>query len=330
MKKEQRFSKMFGFLSVLVLAAMLLSACGGSNAASDAAKANSQVLNNGKITICHATGNSNAPYDQLTLDFKGLVAHANHADDLIPAPAEGCPAVAVAGNNSGKISVCHATNSATNPYTLITVAFSGLNGHSKHTGDIIPAPAAGCPAVVITPQANSNPAPDLAGANSQVLNNGKITICHAPGTANTAYDEITLDFKGLVAHATHADDLVPAPAEGCPAVAVVGNNTGKISVCHATNSATNPYTLINIAFSGLNGHSKHTGDIIPAPDGACPPVVPTPVGTLESTDGMITICHATGSSKNPYVLITISINGLNGHGGHTGDIIPAPAAGCPK
>ena len=43
----------------------------------------------------------------------------------------------------------------------------------------------------------------------------------------------------------------------------------------------------------------------------------------------ITICHATGSSTNPYVVITISVNGLNGHGDHEGDIIPMPAGGCP-
>lgn len=43
----------------------------------------------------------------------------------------------------------------------------------------------------------------------------------------------------------------------------------------------------------------------------------------------ITICHATGSETNPYVQITVNVNGLNGHGGHAGDIIPAPAGGCP-
>lgn len=43
----------------------------------------------------------------------------------------------------------------------------------------------------------------------------------------------------------------------------------------------------------------------------------------------ITICHATGSATNPYVEITIDENGLNGHGGHPDDIIPAPATGCP-
>ncbi len=47
-------------------------------------------------------------------------------------------------------------------------------------------------------------------------------------------------------------------------------------------------------------------------------------------NGTVAICHATGSKKNPYVLLTVNANGLNGHGKHTGDIIPAPADGCPN
>ena len=48
-----------------------------------------------------------------------------------------------------------------------------------------------------------------------------------------------------------------------------------------------------------------------------------------SNNGAVAICHATGSTKNPYVLMTAKVNGLNGHGHHAGDIIPAPAGGCP-
>jgi hypothetical protein len=47
------------------------------------------------------------------------------------------------------------------------------------------------------------------------------------------------------------------------------------------------------------------------------------------SDGKITICHATSSETNPYNEITVSVNGLNGHGKHEGDIIPAPEGGCP-
>jgi hypothetical protein len=44
----------------------------------------------------------------------------------------------------------------------------------------------------------------------------------------------------------------------------------------------------------------------------------------------ITICHGTGSAKNPYVEITISVNATSdGHGTHEGDLIPAPVGGCP-
>jgi hypothetical protein len=44
----------------------------------------------------------------------------------------------------------------------------------------------------------------------------------------------------------------------------------------------------------------------------------------------VTICHRTGSAKNPYVKITISVNATtDGHGTHEGDLIPAPEGGCP-
>lgn len=39
----------------------------------------------------------------------------------------------------------------------------------------------------------------------------------------------------------------------------------------------------------------------------------------------VTVCHATGSSSNPYVMITVSANALNGLA-HAGDFIPAPGA----
>lgn len=55
----------------------------------------------------------------------------------------------------------------------------------------------------------------------------------------------------------------------------------------------------------------------------------TPIRNKGSNNGTVAICHATGSKKNPYVLITVNVNGLNGHSGHMGDIIPAPADGCP-
>src|SRR5204862_192778 len=56
-----------------------------------------------------------------------------------------------------------------------------------------------------------------------------------------------------------------------------------------------------------------------------------PVVAAPAPAPKVTICHATGSRTHPFVEITISRNGLNGHAGHQDgrDIVPAPAGGCP-
>jgi hypothetical protein len=128
--------------------------------------------------------------------------------------------------------------------------------------------------------------------------------------------------NGLDGHNKHEGDIIPMPENGCPTGALVISD-GKITICHATGSETNPYDEITVSVNGLNGHGKHAGDIIPAPASGCP------TSPLAVSEGKITICHATSSKTNPYNEITVSINGLNGHGKHAGDIIPAPVGGCP-
>jgi hypothetical protein len=68
------------------------------------------------------------------------------------------------------------------------------------------------------------------------------------------------------------------------------------------------------------------------------PGTPRKGGREDRPSPKVTLCHATRSETNPYVEITISENGLNGHGpaadprhheGSWQDIIPAPAGGCP-
>jgi hypothetical protein len=130
----------------------------------------------------------------------------------------------------------------------------------------------------------------------------------------------------------------------------------KITICHATGSATNPYVEITVSLNALKGHagSDHqngediipvnSGDVLPGGqnldkmawlDAGCrapggPPVTQPP--THENRK--ITICHATGSATNPFVVITVDLNALNGHAGashqngediippNSGDIVP--------
>ena len=137
------------------------------------------------------------------------------------------------------------------------------------------------------------------------------TACHATGDPANPYQEITV-----------TNDIYPVPANGCPA-SPVAISDGKIKICHATGSETNPYNEITVSVNGLNGHGTHTGDVFPTSEDGCP----TSPGVI--SNDKITICHATGSKTNPYNEITVSVNGLNGHDKHEGDIIPAPEDGCP-
>lgn len=127
---------------------------------------------------------------------------------------------------------------------------------------------------------------------------------------------------------------------------------GHHTICHATGSATNPYVVISPSVAGVfNGHlgADHQAgeDIIPPftfngevysqnwdaegqaiveADCQLPPGASPPTG-LPPGQEHHTICHATGSATNPYVLISPSIEGV--YNGHLGvdhqdgrDIIP--------
>lgn len=55
-------------------------------------------------------------------------------------------------------------------------------------------------------------------------------------------------------------------------------------------------------------------------------------GNPDRPSGKTTICHATGSETNPYVVITPSNNSLDAHGAHQNeeDVIPAQNGSCPS
>ena len=130
---------------------------------------------------------------------------------------------------------------------------------------------------------------------------------------------------------------------GVTAPASAGDKDGdkKVSICHATGSESNPYVHITVsenAANGHDGHAGHAGDLIPAPASGCPDGGGKGGGKDDDDDGnghgqnKMTICHATGSDTNPYVIITIPEKAwLHGHkDGHNGraDIYPVPAGGC--
>jgi hypothetical protein len=261
---------------------------------------------NASANVCHATGDAANPYEEITIDSTELLnEHRVHAQDIFPVPVGGCPASLVEVVE-GNITICHATSSETNPYEEITVSVNGLNGHGDHEGDVIPMPAEGCPVAPIA------------------TDTGEIAVCHVTGDAANPYDVVMVASTELDAYVlANPNDINPMPSTGCPAY-LVEVNDGEVTFCHANEDESKSYEEIVVSVDGLDGHGDHEEDVFPiSKTEGCPE------SAVVVNNGKITICHVTGSKKNPYVEITVSMDGLNGHDKHNGDIIPAPAGGCP-
>lgn len=103
-----------------------------------------------------------------------------------------------------RVTICHSTGSDTNTFVEITIAEEGLNGHRRH-GDIIPAPAGGCP----------------GSADRERDGDGdpeRIDICHATGSETNPYVLLEdMPLPSLNGHGDHQGDIIPAPEDGvCP------------------------------------------------------------------------------------------------------------------
>ena len=213
-----------------------------------------------------------------------------------------------------KVTLCHATGSETNPFVTITVSENAVDAHRRHGGDIIPAPAGGCP---------GGKGGGTTGGTTG--NDGKkTTICHKTGSESNPYVEITVSNNALKAHEGHGD-LIPAPAAGCPGkgTGTTGGTTGddgkKTTICHKTGSESNPWVEITVSNNALKAHEGH-GDLIPAPASGCPG---KGTGTTGGTTGGTTAGTTGGTTGDP----TTTTGGTTGQttgtttGGTTGQPI---------
>jgi len=97
-----------------------------------------------RITICHATGSTNNPYVSITVDASSLGGHDDHEDDIIPAPAGGCPRTLQPGANT------RATTTTTVRATSTTAVDTGTVGINSWTITASPNPAQPGERVVLT------------------------------------------------------------------------------------------------------------------------------------------------------------------------------------
>ena len=146
-----------------------------------------------------------------------------------------------------------------------------------------------------------------------------------------------------------AGAVVTAQGEGAATHAAAAPS--KLTICHETGSASNPWRRITVSSramanpksnSGktLRAHLRHTGDAVVVGTAACPSPSATPAPTSTPAT-KITICHKTGSDANPYRRITISSRAvanpssasgklLRGHMRHAGDLLIPGVTPCPS
>ncbi|MEA2293881.1 MAG: hypothetical protein QOE86_1520 [Solirubrobacteraceae bacterium] len=126
------------------------------------------------------------------------------------------------------------------------------------------------------------------------------------------------------AHSAH-----PAtPAPGGKSAAAPGHN--KITICHATGSATNPYVTITIPPPAVRAHARHQDgrDIIPAPPGGCPSTTPAAATTTTSTTTATAKTAPAAVAAPATPSLQVLAERTSGHASaHAGTTAPRPARG---
>jgi len=162
----------------------------------------------------------------------------------------------------------------------------------------------------------------LAGKDHE----NKIVICHYPPGNPENPQTIEIDEDAWSAHQEHGDTQ-GACSEGSP---VCGNgNTEEGEQCDDGNvengdgcsSECRNEESIPVCGNGINDPGEEC-DPLAQNNNCIENEICSSSCTCELAEEKITICHFTSSETNPYNVITISVNAVQPHYSHHGDIIP--------
>jgi hypothetical protein len=222
-------------------------------------------------------------------------------------------------------------------------------GHGHHKGDTIPAPEnGGCPAANPVSDAENNgssPPVVVEAANDEQRkgddlqeqgdetkkeageNTAEAKGNDASSQSNEADAAKTKD-EAMQEHQQAASQTDPTKAADLEAIA-----DGKDQLA----SAQEQLSEIEQALSDVQQTEAAAGNALAAEDHAAAEVAMgnAQEGQEAGQEGAaasrrIFICHATGKTSPAFVEIEVPQTGLGGHGARAGDIVPAPARGCPS
>ena len=274
--------------------------------------------------------------------------HAKAEKDAADAVDEQAKAQGEAATND-RILICHATASAKNPDVEIQIDRSGLSGHGGHPGDKIPAPRGGCPSTVspvVQDEEEHAPPPeevkDVEREMAKALDleeqaqAEEAKAHHEEGLATSdlssarreSADAVATKDKAAQEHQDAAAETDPAKAAereaeaaGDDQLAASEQLLGDIDKALARGGSS--MLAKQDAALAEAEHAEAVEEVAAAEEGE-------EFAQEEAVaDGRILICHAAGSADKPYDEVEVGQTGLGGHGAHAGDIVPAPAEGCP-
>lgn len=188
--------------------------------------------------------------------------------------------------DTDKVTICHRTNSTTNPYRRITVDASSIMKKSGHYGHDEIYNGNHVYDSAVTYPSNQKDWGDIIPADTksprrwealnwttrgQAIYNGSIAGCgvmteqeyyNAQREAGKSMKDIRND---LNEQGNNDDDTATISSTGYTGntASLTTEENDKFTICHRTSSATNPYRKITVSGSALanSGHSIHTGSV---------------------------------------------------------------------
>jgi hypothetical protein len=124
------------------------------------------------------------------------------------------PAKPAPPRGQAKTTICHHTGSKSNPWVTITIANPALAAHRRH-GDLIPAPAGGCPKAAAAPAPEPEPEPSSPASPSTIEEpdaGGPLPVIVTLPVTRRARSESSSATGAVLA--SRAQDTSAAPAAG--------------------------------------------------------------------------------------------------------------------